>query len=110
MSRLRRHLGQRPLWVMLFGATVIIWSGAALVSITAPTYETGSDPTTIPVAAVVSPLLAMLAHGRRRGCRHPRRYTAVSSSSIESCISSVSRHTSGTSSRQATKPKSRLPL
>ena len=37
-------------------------------------------------------------------------HTAASSSSIDSCISSVRRQTSGTSWRSATKPKSRLPL
>jgi hypothetical protein len=61
MSRARGRLRQRPLWVALFVATVLSWSASAVISITAPTYDTGSDPTTIPLAAVVSPLLAMLA-------------------------------------------------
>ena len=46
----------------------------------------------------------------RRAARAAGPQTAASSSSIESWSRSVSRHTSGTSSRQATKPKSRLPL
>ena len=61
LTRLRGALTRRPLWMTLFGATLAIWSAATMVSIFGPTVVTGSDPTTIPVAALVAPIAAMLA-------------------------------------------------
>ena len=61
MTRLRGDVGRRPLWMMLSGATMAIWFAATVVSIYGPTQVTGSDPTTIPVAALISPIVAMLA-------------------------------------------------
>ena len=61
MARLRGDVGRRPLWIMLSGATVAIWSATTLVSIFGPTVVTGSDPTTIPLAALISPIVATVA-------------------------------------------------
>jgi hypothetical protein len=40
---------------------VVIWSAATLVSVFGPTNVTGSDPTTIPIAALIAPIVAMVA-------------------------------------------------
>ena len=61
MARLRGDSDRRPLWTMLFGATAVIWSAATLVSVFGPTSVTGSDPTTIPRAALIAPIVAMVA-------------------------------------------------
>jgi hypothetical protein len=61
MARLRGDSDRRLLWMMLFGATVVIWSAATLVSVFGPTNVTGSDPTTIPIAALIAPIVAMVA-------------------------------------------------
>ncbi len=61
MARLRGPLDRRPLWMFLFGATVAFWSAATLISVFGPTIDTGSDPTTIPMAALIAPIVAMLA-------------------------------------------------
>jgi hypothetical protein len=53
-----------PVWgVAPAAATIGIWVVAALVSVFAPTLETGTDPTTIPLAAMVAPLAATLLTG-----------------------------------------------
>ena len=61
MARLRTDVGRRAFWIMLSGATMAIWAVAMLVSVFGPTMVTGSDPTTIPLAAMIAPVVAMLA-------------------------------------------------
>ena len=61
MTRLRGDLDRRPLWIIVFGVTVAIWSAATVISIVGPTVVTGSDPTTIPMAALIAPIVAMAA-------------------------------------------------
>ena len=60
MARLR-DVGRRSSWIIVFGATVAIWTAATLISILGPTTVTGSDPTTIPMAALIAPIVAMVA-------------------------------------------------
>jgi peptidoglycan/LPS O-acetylase OafA/YrhL len=50
-------------WVAPAAATMGIWGVAALVSVFAPTLETGTDPTTIPLAAMIAPPAATLLTG-----------------------------------------------
>jgi hypothetical protein len=53
-----------PVWGVAPAATTIgIWVVAVLVSVFAPTLETGTDPTTIPLAAMIAPLAATLLTG-----------------------------------------------
>jgi hypothetical protein len=53
-----------PVWgVAPAAATIGIWVVAVLVSVFAPTLETGTDPTTIPLAAMIAPLAATLLTG-----------------------------------------------
>ena len=60
MSKLRGSAERKSLWVGLTIAVIIIWGIATLFSIASPTWETGSDPTTLPAWAIVLPLAAAL--------------------------------------------------
>jgi hypothetical protein len=60
MGRLRGRPNWRPIWVGLSVATLVIWSAATLLAITLPVIETGTDPTRVPVAAIVAPVAAAM--------------------------------------------------
>jgi hypothetical protein len=60
MSRLRGDARRRPLWVGLTIAIAIIWSVATVLSAALPVWEVGSDPTRLPLWALVTPLGAAL--------------------------------------------------
>jgi len=60
MGRLRGSAARRPIWVGLGVAVVGVWAVAAVLSITLPVFVTGSDPTRIPIAAMVAPPAAAL--------------------------------------------------
>jgi hypothetical protein len=47
-------------WVALGVAVTVLWTAVAGISIFAPVLETGSDPTRIPLAALLSPIVATL--------------------------------------------------
>jgi hypothetical protein len=58
----RRTLGgSRQLWTGFTVAVGSIWIVVALASIFAPSMVTGSDPTTIPIAAFAAPLAGVIA-------------------------------------------------
>jgi hypothetical protein len=57
---LLRRAGEALWWVAPAVATMVIWVVAALASVFAPTMETGTDPTTIPLAALIAPVVAAL--------------------------------------------------
>ena len=59
MGRLRGD-NRRPIWVGLALATLGVWLAATILSITLPLFETGSDPTRIPIGAMVTPIAAAL--------------------------------------------------
>jgi hypothetical protein len=40
--------------------TVAVWLVAAILSITLPVFETGSDPTRLPIGAMVAPVAAAM--------------------------------------------------
>lgn len=52
--------GSRATWTV---AVVLIWFMAALVGIAAPVMVTGTDPTRIPLAAILAPLVAAIVTG-----------------------------------------------
>jgi hypothetical protein len=58
MGRLRGNASRKPIWIGLASATVVIWAVATILSLTLPVLETGTDPTRIPVGALVSPVAA----------------------------------------------------
>ncbi len=53
--------GGRSLWMGFAVAIASIWFIVALASIFAPSMVTGSDPTTIPIAAFASPIAGVVA-------------------------------------------------
>ncbi len=59
----RSHVEANASWYVLGGATAAIWLVVTLLSIYAPAYVTGSDPTTIPTATIMSPIIGMVATG-----------------------------------------------
>jgi hypothetical protein len=61
MGRLRGSARWQPIWIGLSVATLVIWTAATILGITLPVTETGTDPTRIPIAAIVAaPAAAML--------------------------------------------------
>jgi hypothetical protein len=60
MGRLRGNAARQPFWVGLAVATIAIWGVATVLSIALPVYVTGSDPTRLPIGAMVSPVAAAL--------------------------------------------------
>lgn len=60
MGRLRGSSSQRPIWIGLSVATLGVWLIATILSITLPVFETGSDPTRVPIGAMVTPIAAAL--------------------------------------------------
>ena len=60
MGRLRGNTVRQPFWIGLAVATTVIWGVATVLSIALPVYVTGSDPTRLPIGAMVSPVAAAL--------------------------------------------------
>jgi hypothetical protein len=60
MGRLRGNAVRQPFWIGLAVATTVIWGVATVLSIALPVYVTGSDPTRLPIGAMVSPVAAAL--------------------------------------------------
>jgi hypothetical protein len=60
MGRLRGDAARRPIWIGLAAATITVWGVATILSIALPVLETGSDPTRVPIAALVAPVAAAL--------------------------------------------------
>jgi hypothetical protein len=58
MGKLRGKATRRPIWIGLTVATLIVWLVATILSVTLPVVETGSDPTRIPIGAIVAPVAA----------------------------------------------------
>ena len=58
-----RPVFDRAQWVGGAVSIVVIWLLVALVSIAGPQLVTGSDPTRIPLAAILSPIAALIATG-----------------------------------------------
>jgi hypothetical protein len=58
MGRLRGDAMRRPIWIGLAVTTLVVWLVATILSVTLPIVETGSDPTRIPVGAIVAPMAA----------------------------------------------------
>jgi hypothetical protein len=55
MSKLRGRASRRPIWIGLAAATLVLWLAATILSITLPVVETGTDPTRLPIGAMVAP-------------------------------------------------------
>ena len=60
MSKLRGSAERRTLWMGLVVAVAIIWGLAVILVASLPTWEVGSDPTQLPVWAIIVPVGAAL--------------------------------------------------
>jgi hypothetical protein len=63
MGKLRDSASRRPIWIGLTVATIAAWLLATIMSITLLVVETGSDPTRLAIAAMVTPLAAGVLTG-----------------------------------------------
>ncbi|MFI5889833.1 hypothetical protein ACIA5D_06890 [Actinoplanes sp. NPDC051513] len=63
MGRLRGAATRQVIWTGLAVATLAIWLLAAVLAITVPRAVTGTDPTQIPIAAMVAPIAATVLTG-----------------------------------------------
>jgi len=54
--RLRGQGSRRPIWIGLTTVTLTVWLVATVLSVTLPVYETGTDPTQVPMAALTAPI------------------------------------------------------
>jgi hypothetical protein len=57
----RRHRRSVSLWVGVTASNAAIWTGVAVASVFGPTLVTGTDPTVIPLVALVAPVVGTLA-------------------------------------------------
>ena len=62
-ARRRPGLQAAAAWYVLGAGTAAIWIAVTLLSIFAPTYVTGSDPTRIPTATILSPIVGTIGTG-----------------------------------------------
>lgn len=60
MGRLRGNAMWRPTWIGLSVVTLALWAVATILAITLPVFETGTDPTQIPFAAMFAPVAAAM--------------------------------------------------
>jgi hypothetical protein len=60
MVRLRDNVRWQPAWIGVSVVTLAVWAIATVLGITLPVFETGSDPTRIPVAAILAPAAAAM--------------------------------------------------
>ncbi len=60
MNRLRGRAERRPIWIGLAIAVIAIWVTATLAGVLLPTFESGTDPTQLPFAAILAPLAAAM--------------------------------------------------
>jgi hypothetical protein len=60
MSKLRGSARREGLWIGLAIGVAIIWGVAVVLSAALPVWETGTDPTELPVWAIVAPIAASL--------------------------------------------------
>ena len=60
MGRLRGSPRWQPIWIGLSVVILALWAVATILGITLPVFETGTDPTQIPVAALFAPAAAAM--------------------------------------------------
>jgi hypothetical protein len=60
IGKLRGSTRWHLTWIGVSVATLLVWTVATIVAISAPEFVTGSDPTRIPFGAIVAPIGAVL--------------------------------------------------
>lgn len=63
MSKLRGDAENRPIWVGYSAVVALVWVVATVLALTLPEFETGTDPTKLPLAALFAPLGAAVLTG-----------------------------------------------
>jgi hypothetical protein len=63
MGTLRGEVGNRPIWVGYGVVVLVVWAVATVLALVLPEFETGTDPTKIPLAAMFAPLAASVMTG-----------------------------------------------
>ncbi len=63
LNDILRRSASKSIWMGIAIVTVIIWLAATLVSVFGPVMVTGSDPTRLPLAAIIAPIGAAVATG-----------------------------------------------
>ena len=63
MLALRGDPTARPIWIGYASSVILIWVLAAVLALTLPSFETGTDPTKIPFGAMLAPLGAAVLTG-----------------------------------------------
>ena len=58
MGKLRGDATRRPIWIGNAAATLAVWLVATILSVALPVFETGSDPTRVPIGAILMPMAA----------------------------------------------------
>lgn len=58
MGKLRGRAAHRPVWTGLGAVTLALWLLATILAVTMPRVETGSDPTRLPIGAMIAPVAA----------------------------------------------------
>jgi hypothetical protein len=60
MSKLRGSAARERTWIGLAVATLVVWAIAVVLAVSLPPYVTGSDPTELPLWALLVPLAASM--------------------------------------------------
>jgi Short C-terminal domain len=63
MEGLHAGVSARPLWLVLGITVATVWVGVLLVSVFTPDFVTGTDPTRLPFAAMLSPIAGSVLTG-----------------------------------------------
>ena len=63
MGKMRSDRQARSVWVGFSVVTSVIWLVATVLALTLPEFETGTDPTLIPLGAVFAPIAATVLTG-----------------------------------------------
>ena len=58
MGKVRGSATWRPIWIGLSVTTLAVWTVATILGIAGPVFVTGTDPTRIPIAAFLAPIVA----------------------------------------------------
>lgn len=60
MAKLRASSARERMWIGLAVVTLVIWAVAVVLAVSMPPYLTGSDPTELPLWALLVPLAASM--------------------------------------------------
>jgi hypothetical protein len=59
----RSRNGRHVAWFLIALAAIVIWAAVTIISVSTPRLVTGTDPTKIPLAAMIAPVVGTVATG-----------------------------------------------